>query len=157
MPEARSKFLQDLIDDKDTDKKSYTEERQLTAQSLVLHVDYRDGLSSEGTAWSHLARYKWQDHGSHESLRIVFGPACAMEIIGHNLGVLTAKMREGQLNGVMETLTGQAKLALHDGAKEPIITNVTAYPDFDQLFEAMKEEAKGEEQGENRHTRRLER
>jgi hypothetical protein len=61
------------------------------------------------------------------------------------------------LNGIKETLSGQSALAIHEGSKEPIITTVTAYPDFDTLFEEIKEEAKGEEKGAAPKTRFTER
>ena len=157
MPEARSKFVERILDTKPEDGKAFTSERQLTAQALALHVDYRDGLSSEGAAWSHLGRYKWRDNGNHETLRIILGPMCAMEIVGHNLKILVGEIREGQLNGIKEMLSGQSALAVHDGSKDPVINSVTAYPDFDQLFEEIKEEAKGESKHEARHARRFER
>jgi hypothetical protein len=161
MPETKSRFLNKILESQspEPDDKGYTSERQHTAQSLTLHVDYRDGLSGEGTAWSHLGRYKWRDQGSHESLRIIFGPMCAMEIIGHNLGVLVGEIREGQLNGIKEMISGQSALAIHEGSKEPVITGVSAYPDFDTLFEEIKEEAKGDSKdaAKTRFTERFER
>lgn len=142
MPEPKSKFVERVFESKSADElKSYTGERQPSAQSLALHIDYRDGLSSEGTAWSHFGRYKWRDNGDHETLRIVFGPLCAMEVVGHNLGALIREIREGRLNGIKEMITGQARLALNEGIETPVIASVKAYPDFDALFESIKEEA----------------
>jgi hypothetical protein len=147
MAETKSKFLRDLIDKGNESveaAKSFTSERQQTAQALALHVDYRDGRSNEGVGWSHFGRYQWRDLGNHESLRIIFGPMCAMEITGHNLGALVREIRDGQLNGIKEMVTGQAKLAVHEGHEEPVISGVTAYPDFDAVFESIKEEANQE-------------
>jgi hypothetical protein len=138
MPEKRA--FDKILGREET--KNYTEERQLTAQSFALHVDYRDRLKSEGVAWSHFGRYEWKDLGDHERLRIVFGPSCALEIRGHNLNVLVAKIREGQLKGIAEDITSAAQLAVHEGTKEPVILEVSAYPDFERLFEEIKEEAK---------------
>ena len=158
MPETKSKFLSKLIEDKET-APSFTSERQPTAQALVLHVDYRDGLSSEGATWSHLVRYKWRDMGDHERLRIIFGPMCIMEILGHNLVPLIAKLREGQLNGIFEALTSQTALVVAEGGADTIISSVTAYPDFDTLFEEIREEAKEDEKNAAKggFIRRLER
>jgi len=145
MPESKPEFARRLMEDRSDPAKSYADERQLTAQSLAFHVDYRGGRGSEGVTWSHLGRYQWKDLGNQEQLRIVFGPMCGMEIVGHNLEVVVGKLREGQLKGVMESITSEATLAVHEGSKEPIILSVTAYPDFDTLFEEIKEEAKGDD------------
>lgn len=157
MPETKSRFLERILEPTGEEGKAFTSERQHSAQAFALHVDYRNGLSSEGTAWSHFGRYKWQDHGDHESLRIVFGPMCAIEVQGHNLGILVGEIREGQLNGIKEMVTSQAQLAVHEDPEALVISSVTAYPDFDKFFEAIKEEAKGEDGHENRHARRIER
>jgi hypothetical protein len=158
MGETKSKFLQDLIDKKGPgagEPKSFSSERQHTAQSFAMHVDYRDGRCGEGVGWSHFGRYKWVDRGDHESLRILFGPLCGIEILGQNLSVLMAEIREGQLNGIREMTSGQATLAVRDGSGDPVITSVTAYPDFDTLFESLKKEE--EDKHETRFTRRVER
>ncbi len=158
MPEQRSKFIDKIFEEKGAEReaeRSYSRERQHGAQALSLHVDFRDGRASEGVAWSQFGRYRWADLGEHERLRIVFGPMCAMEVLGHNLGALVREIRDGQLNGIKEMITGQTRLALHEGDETPIILSVRAYPDFDELFEAIKEE--GKEEHETRHTRRLER
>ncbi len=131
-------------DEMDEVAKSFTEERQPTAQAHNLHVDFRDGLSSEGVAWSHYARYRWRDEGEHESLRIIFGGAGALEVTGFNLKVLVDKMRQGRLSSIRELVTGQAKLAVAGGS-EPVVMGVKTYPDFDTLFEAIKQEGKEEE------------
>ncbi len=158
MHEQRSKTLEKIFAEKGPaaeTEKSFTSERQPSAQSFSLHLDFRDGRASEGVAWSQFGRYRWADLGEHERLRIVFGPMCAIEILGHNLGALVAEIREGQLNGIREMVTGQMRLALSEGDSTPIILSVKAYPDFDQLFEAIQEE--GKEAHETRHARRIER
>src|ERR1035437_8058200 len=79
MPEAKSKFLDKILDGKGAgaeDAKSYTSERQHTAQAFNLHVERRDGRRAEGFAWSHYAGYEWTDEGSHERLVVVFGRTC---------------------------------------------------------------------------------
>ena len=55
--------------------------------------------TSEGFPWSHYAAYQWTDDGARETLVVLFGTR-AIEIEGHNLGVLVAEIREGQLNGI---------------------------------------------------------
>jgi hypothetical protein len=125
-------------------EKGFAGERQHTAQSFSLHVDFRDGRAGEGVAWSHFARYRWRDAGEHESLRIIFGPTCAMEILGHNLGSLVNLVRDGKLNGLREMTSAETTIALHEGSANPVILSVTTYPDFDQFFEAIIEEAKEE-------------
>lgn len=125
-------------------EKGFAGERQHTAQSFSLHVDFRDGRAGEGVAWSHFARYRWRDAGEHESLRIIFGPACAMEILGHNLGSVVDLVREGRLNALREMTSAEASLAVHQGSADPVILAVTTYPDFDRFFETVIAEAKEE-------------
>lgn len=149
MPEAKSQFLSKIIEGKGPDTEehtaAYTKERQHTAQAFALHVDYRDGLSSEGVAWSHFGRYHWRDLGTHESLRIIFGGMCGMEITGHNLQLLLTDVRSGQLNGIKEMLSGQVMLAKPESVNNALITSVKAYPNFDALFEEIKQEGQEEE------------
>src|SRR5476649_2405345 len=127
MPEPKSRFLKDLIDKKspDTDAEpSFTRERQHTAQAFNLHVERRDGRRSEGFAWSHYTGYEWTDDGSHERLVVVFGMR-AVEIEGHNLGVLIAEIREGQLNSIRELASGRAMLLEQTNPdNEPVIKSV---------------------------------
>ena len=96
MPDTRHKsFTQTVLKGRghdDGDEKSFTAERQPTAQAFNLHVERRDGRRTEGFAWSHYVGYQWTDEGSHERLVLVFGMR-AVEIDGHNLGVLVAKIR----------------------------------------------------------------
>lgn len=143
MPESPHRFLREIIGNNEPEDDAATKERQHAAQALALHVDYRDGLSSEGVSWSFFARYHWRDMGSHELLRILFGAVCALEITGHNLKALERDVRSGQLNGIKEMLTGQAKLEAN--GDKPVITGIKAYPDFDALFEALKAEGQEEE------------
>ena len=154
MPEAKSKFLDKILDGKSTgpeEAKSYTSERQHTAQAFNLHVERRDGRRAEGFAWSHYAGYEWTDEGSHERLVVVFGMR-AVEIEGHNLGVLVDEIREGQLNSIRELASGQ-KMLLEQGNpdNQPIIASVRSYPDFDDILR----EIKGEDDDKARHLKRV--
>ena len=111
MHETKSKFLDKILDGgKEADgAKSFTSERQHTAQAFNLHIERRDGRKTEGFAWSHYAGYQWTDEGEQERLVVIFGMR-AVEIEGHNLVVLVDEIREGQLNSVRELASGQAKL-----------------------------------------------
>jgi hypothetical protein len=154
MPEAKSKFLDKILDGKGAgaeDAKSYTSERQHTAQAFNLHVERRDGRRAEGFAWSHYAGYEWTDEGSHERLVVVFGMR-AVEIEGHNLGRLVDEIREGQLNSIRELASGQ-KMLLEQGNpdNQPIVANVRSYPDFDEILR----EIKGEDDDKARHPKRI--
>ena len=58
MPETKNKsfaeeFLKNTVRGDADSERSFTAERQLTAQAFNLHVEYRDGRRSEGFAWSH--------------------------------------------------------------------------------------------------------
>jgi hypothetical protein len=145
MPETKQKsFAESLLrntvrgDAGDDTERTFTAERQLTAQAFNLHVEYRDGRRSEGFAWSHYGGNQWSDDGSHETLVVMFG-ARAVEIEGHNLGVLVSKIREGQLNGIRE-LSGAQALSLQESNpdNQPIITAVRSYPDFAELLKELK-------------------
>jgi len=152
MPEARSKFVERILDTKPEDGKAFTSERQLTAQAFNLHVERRDGRHSEGFAWSHYVGYQWTDDGAHETLVLLFGTR-AIEIEGHNLGVLVAEIREGQLNGIKELTSAQATLKQANAEKEPIISGIKMYPDFAEILRDIK----GEDDDKNRHARKFER
>jgi hypothetical protein len=153
MPEPKSKFLDQILDNKGTsarDESSFTKERQHTAQAFNLHVERRDGRQAEGFAWSHYVGYQWTDEGNRERLIVVFG-ARAIEIEGHRLGILTAKIREGQLNGIRELVSRQATLLEHDEAyDQPVIMSVRSYPDFEDILK----EIKGEDDDQHRHVKR---
>jgi len=154
MPEKKTRFLDTILDAKTAaagDGRSFTSERQHTAQAFNLHVERRDGRRAEGFAWSHYAGYQWTDEGSHERLVVVFGMR-AVEVEGHNLGVLVNEIREGQLNSIREMTTGQALLQEATNT-EPVISSVKMYPDFDEILRDLK----GEDEHETRHTRRIER
>jgi hypothetical protein len=142
MREEKSQFIKDLLkkksDGQDTDKEPFTSERQLTAQALNLHLQKRTGLHSEGFGWSHYARYKWTDEGTHERLAILFGGAGAVEIEGHNLGLIVEDIRQGKLNGIEEMITADVQLKRANGHKGAIISSVKMYPDFDELFKEIK-------------------
>jgi hypothetical protein len=153
MPEGKSKFLQDLIDKKgpDTEAKSFTAERQATAQAFNLHVERRDGRRSEGFAWSHYVGYQWTDEGEHERLVVLFG-ARAVEIEGHHLGALIDEIREGQLNSIRELVSGKAMLMQQANPQnEPVILSVKTYPDFEEILKDIK----GEDDDQHRHTKRV--
>jgi len=156
MPEPKSKFLDKILDGKGPsadDGKSFTSERQHTAQAFNLHVERKDGRRAEGFAWSHYAGYQWTDEGNQEKLVVMFGMR-AVEIEGRNLGVLVNEIRDGQLNSIRELSSRQAESVQQTGSPmEPVITSVKTFPDFEQMLNDMK----GEEDHEDRHTRRFER
>lgn len=144
MPNAKQKsFAEALLKNTargqdDDPARSYTSERQHTAQSFNLHVERRDGRRSEGFAWSHYAGYQWTDEGSHERLVVVFGMR-AVEIEGHNLGLLINEIREGQLNGIRELASGQAQLLQQANPdNQPVITAVKIFPDFEEVLKEIK-------------------
>src|ERR1700677_3667140 len=108
MPDQKSRFLGKILDAKGAgpdEQASFTSERQHTAQAFNLHVERKDGRRTEGFAWSHYAGYQWSDDGGNERLVVLFGNR-AVEIEGHNLGVLVAEIREGQLNSIRELASG---------------------------------------------------
>jgi hypothetical protein len=156
MPEPKSKFLDRILDTRGGDAEAppaFTKERQHSAQSFNLHVERKDGRRSEGFAWSHYVGYQWTDEGSHERLIVVFGMR-AVEIDGHNLGVLVSEIREGQLNGIRELASGQKMLLeQRNPDNQPIIASVKSYPEFEDILKAIK----GEDERETRFTRKLER
>src|ERR1700681_4339251 len=140
MPEQRSKFVEKIFVEKGASheaEKSFTSERQHTAQAFNLHVERKDGRRTEGFAWSHYAGYQWTDEGSQERLVVVFGMR-AVEIEGHNLGVLVSEIREGQLNSIRELAGGQAQLLQQGNPdNQPIITSVKSYPDFEEVLKEI--------------------
>jgi hypothetical protein len=157
MPEKTKSFAEALLKNTargiEDDAKSFTSERQHSAQSLNLHIEHKDGRSSEGLAWSHYTCYRWTDEGGFERLVVVFGTR-AVEIEGHNLGVLITEIREGQLNGIKELASGQAQLLQQGNPdNQPVITSVRIFPDFKDVVKELK----GEEERETRHARRIER
>jgi hypothetical protein len=152
MPETKSRFLNRIIEEKGADEAApFTKERQHAAQAFNLHVERKDGRKTEGFAWSHYAGYQWTDEGERERLVVIFGSR-AVEIEGHNLGVLVTEIREGQLNSIRELASRQAMLLEHekpDGG--PIISSVKSYPDFEQILKDIK----GEEDDNQQHARRV--
>ena len=155
MPDAQSRFLQKLLNEKGDlpeDQPPYTSERQLAAQAFSFHVEKRDGRHSEAFPWAHYAGCLWKDEGSHERLVILFGSR-AVEIEGHNLKVLENEVRSGQLNGVREMVTAQAAAKTANADADPVIREVRMYPDFEEILK----EIKGEQRSETRFTERLER
>ena len=148
MPESRSRFLNKIIDPKDTDEATpFTSERQHAAQAFNFHVERRDGRQSEGFGWSHYVGYRWTDEGDREKLVVLFGTR-AVEIEGHNLGVLVDEIRKGQLNGVHELATAKAALKQASGDTDPVIMSVRTYPDFEEILKEIKgEEDRSEARG----------
>jgi hypothetical protein len=150
MPDTKSRFLNKILEGKDAEPdpaKSFTTERQHTAQAFNLHVERRDGRRSEGFAWSHYLGYLWTDEGNHERLVVIFGVR-AIEIEGHHLGVLVAEIREGQLNSIRELSTGQGMLlATNNPDNEPVITSVKTFPDLDEILKDIKGDDKDGSKG----------
>ena len=145
MPEQKSKFLGKILDGKNPSSdegKSFTSERQHTAQAFNLHVERRDGRRTEGFAWSHYVGYQWTDEGSHERLVVVFGMR-AVEIEGQNLVVLVNEIREGQLNSIRELASGQVQLLRQGNPdNEPLISSVKTFPEFEEILKEIKGEDK---------------
>ena len=154
MPDSQSRTLERILGEKPVEK-GYSSERQHTAQSFNLHIDKRGGLHSEGFCWSQYLRYKWTDEGSHERLAILMGAAGAVEIEGHNLGLLVEDIRECKLNGVPKMLTSEIELKRAAGHTGAIISSVKMYPDFDDLFKEIKGEEKDAAKGAGSWTGRL--
>jgi len=156
MPEPQSRFLKQIIrptQGVDDEPKAFTSERQHTAQAFTLHVEWKDGRHTEGFAWAHYSGYQWLDIGDHEKLLLIFGPR-ALEIEGHNLGVLVTEIRDGQLNSIREMPTVQQKLlGQSNEGNQPIISAVRAYPDIDEILKQIK----GDDDVQDRFTRRIER
>jgi hypothetical protein len=151
MPDTKSRFLNRIIEEKGADDTTaFTKERQHSAQAFNLHVERKDGRRTEGFAWSHYMGYQWTDDGHHERLVVIFGSR-AVEIEGHNLGVLVTEIREGQLNSIRELASRQATLLEHEKPDGPIISSVKSYPDFEQILK----EIKGEEDDNQQHARRV--
>lgn len=153
MPETRSRVVHKILEQSGEAAKSYTKERQLSAQSFALHVERRDGKSAEGFSWSHYAGHHWTKGESNEKLVVLFGER-AVEVEGHNLGVLVEGIRDGQLNGIRELSSGQAMLLRQANPdNEPIIESVKTYPEFEEILK----EIKGENDDKARFARRIER
>jgi len=145
MPDEKTKsfaqaVLKNAVRHEDDGAKSFTSERQHTAQAFNLHIERRDGRHSEGFAWSHYVGYQWSDEGDYEKLVVVFGMR-AVEIEGHHLKALVDEIREGQLNGIKELASGQAKLLEHNNPdNEPVITSVKTYPKLEDILKEIKGE-----------------
>jgi hypothetical protein len=153
MPDAKSRVVHKILEQAGEAAKSYTKERQLSAQALSLHIERRGGRRAEGFAWSQYLGYQWTTEGEHEKLVVLFGER-AVEIEGHNLGVLVDGIREGQLNGIRELAGGQSALLRQaNPGNEPIITAVKSYPEFEEILK----EIKGENDDKARFARRFER
>lgn len=76
----------------------------------------------------------------------------AVEIEGHNLGILIAEIREGQLNGIKELVSRQVTLfESANPENQPVIASVRSYPDFEEILS----EIKGEDHDKRGHTKRV--
>lgn len=153
MHDVRSAPLRRILENAEPagEKKSFTSERQHTAQAFTLHVEYRDGRHSEDFPWALYGGSAWKDDGERERLVLLFGDR-ALEIEGYNLNILVAEIRGGQLNGIKELVSRQATLL--ESAKnenEPVISGVKSYPEFEQILKELKGE---EDDDKHRHVRR---
>jgi hypothetical protein len=153
VPEARSKVVHRILEQTGEAGRSYTKERQLSAQSFTLHVERRDGKSAEGFSWSHYVGHHWSKDEGRETLIMLFGQR-AVEVEGQNLGALLESLRDGQLNGIRELSGSQAALLRQANPdNEPIIESVRCYPEFEEILK----EIKGENDDKGRFARRIER
>jgi hypothetical protein len=81
---------------------------------------------------------------------VIFGNR-AVEIKGHNLGVLVSKIREGQLKSIRELASGQSTLLERGNPdNQPIIAEVKSYPDFEEILNELK----GDGNDKQRNTKR---
>jgi hypothetical protein len=153
MPEGRSGVVHKILERTGEGAKSYTKERQLSAQSFTLHVERRDGRSAEGFSWAHYVGHHWAQEGERERLVVLFGER-AVEVEGHNLKALVDGIRDGQLNGIRELPSAKAALLRQSNPdNEPIIEAVRCYPEFNEILK----EIKGENDDKARFARRIER
>jgi hypothetical protein len=153
MPEARSRVVHKILEQSEDAARSYTKERQLSAQSFTLHVERRDGNKAEGFSWSHYVGHHWTRDEGHEKLVMLFGQR-AVEVEGQNLAALVESLRDGQLNGIRELTGAQAALLRQANPdNEPIIESVKCYPEFDEILK----EIKGENDDKGRFARHIER
>ena len=151
---TRSKVLDDILQPRQDEKTPFGKERQHTAQAFTLHVEWKDGRHTEGFAWAHYTGYQWLDDSASEKLVLIFGPR-ALEIEGHNLGVLVEEIREGKLNRVRETSSSKSILLKHSGEPdEPIISAIHSYPKIEEILKEIKGE---DDDDKGRHARRLQR
>lgn len=153
MAEARSRVVHKILEQTGDAAKSYTKERQLSAQSFTLHIERRDGRSAEGFSWAHYVGHHWTQDDGGEKLTVLFNER-AVEIQGHNLRALVDGVRDGQLNGIRELPSSKVALLRQSNPDdEPIIESVRCYPEFDEILK----EIKGENDDKARFTRRIER
>jgi len=153
MSEQKGKFLGKILGEEapDADEPaSFTAERQHSAQAFNLHVERLTGRRAEGFGWSHYVGYQWTDEDECERLVVIFGNR-AVEIKGHNLGVLVSKIREGQLKSIRELASGQSTLLERGNPdNQPIIAEVKSYPDFEEILNELK----GDGNDKQRNTKR---
>lgn len=150
----KSRAVERILDRDAAAEKSFTKERQHTAQAFTLHVEWRDGRRTEGFAWAHYLGYRWTDDGHVERLALIFGDR-AIEIEGHNLGALVEEIREGKLNSVREMSSSkQMLLSQANPAGEPVISIIRSYPELDEILKQIKGEDEHDKGG---HARRIQR
>lgn len=153
MPEARSRVVHKILEQTVEGAKSYTKERQLSAQAFCLHVEWRDGRRSEGFSWANYQGHRWTQEGEHEKLVVLFGERF-IELQGHNLGALVEAIRDGQLNGIRELASGRVALLRQSNPEnEPIVVSVKSCPEFDEILKGIG----GENDDKGKFARRLER
>ncbi len=154
MPEAPKSRTLDRILDRGDEEKSFTKERQHTAQAFTLHVEWKDGRRTEGFAWAHYLGYRWADEGETEKLILIFGER-AIEVEGHHLGALVEEIREGRLSSIKELSTSRQTLLRNDNpTAEPVIAVIRSYPDVTEILKQIKGE---DENDKGEHARRLQR
>lgn len=152
MAEVARKHLHRILD-RGEEEKAFTKERQHTAQAFTLQIEWKDGRRAEGFAWGHYSGYRWADNGDQERLALFFGE-CAIEVEGHNLGVLVEQIREGRLLSIREMPSSKQMLLSHSGeAEEPVISVIRSFPDVEEMLREMKEE--GDDKAG--HARRIQR
>jgi hypothetical protein len=152
MPEAVKRKALERILDRGEDVKTHTSERQHAAEAFVLHLEYKDGRSSENIPWMRFVRANLTDHSSHERLTVLFDN-CVVEIDGHNLKPIEDALRENKLKGISEMLSQQVTLKRSEGIMEPLVSSIRCYPEIDVAISQMK----GEDDDQGRHARRVQR
>jgi hypothetical protein len=154
MHEVKSRAVERILDRDNADEKSFTKERQHTAQAFTLHVEWRDGRRTEGFAWAHYLGYGWTDDGHIEKVSLIFGDR-VIEIEGHNLGKLVDEIREGKLSSVREMNSSRQMMLSHaNPAEEPVIASIRSYPELDDILKQIKGEDDHDQGG---HARRIQR
>ena len=152
MPDNTRRAFDRILERTEEDK-PFTKERQHTGQAFTLHVEYKDGRSSEGFAWTYYTGYRWRDVGHDEKLLLIFGGR-ALEIEGHNLGMLVTEIREGKLSSIREMPTAKQQLLKANGEGEAVISAIRTFPDVEEILKEIKGEDEHDQGG---HVRRVQR